>query len=77
MTWDYTNSQVYLYMQGYVQKALKMFQHIRKKQKNQPFLHTSINYGAKKQYAKQESTAPPVNPKEKKFIQQVCGKFLF
>ena len=28
-------------------------------------------------YAKQDSTAPPINPMEKKFIQKVCGKFLF
>ena len=29
------------------------------------------------QYAKNESTAQPVDAKTKKFIQQVCGKFLF
>jgi hypothetical protein len=29
------------------------------------------------QYAKQDSTAPPVNPAEKKFIQKVCSKFFF
>jgi hypothetical protein len=37
----------------------------------------TIKYGAKKQYAAQESTAPPLDAKGKKFIQQVCGKFLF
>ena len=31
----------------------------------------------KKQYATKESTAPPVDKQTKKFIQQVCGKFLF
>jgi hypothetical protein len=77
MAWDYEKGQVHLYMPGYVQRALKLFQHIRKKKQNQPFPHTAIKYGAKIQYAKQESTAPPVNPTEKKFIQKVCGKFLF
>jgi hypothetical protein len=64
-------------MPGYVQRALKLFHHIRKKMQNQPFPHTAIKYGASIQYAKQESKAPPVNPTEKKFIQKVCGKFLF
>ena len=31
---------------------------------------------AKQQYAKQESTAPPLNATGKKFIQKLCGKFL-
>ena len=52
----------------------------RPTQETEPTLypHTPIKYGAKKQYAKQESTAPPATPQqEKKFIQQVAGKFLF
>jgi hypothetical protein len=64
-------------MPGYVQKALKLFQHICKKTQNQPFPHTPIKYGATIQYTKQESTASPINPTEKKFIQKLCGKFLF
>jgi len=67
MAWDYEKGRVHLYMPGYVQRALKLFQHIiRTKTQNQPFPHTAIKYGAKIQYAKQESTAPPVNPAEKK-----------
>jgi hypothetical protein len=78
MAWDYGKGRVHLYMPGYVQRALKLFQHIiRTKTQNQPFPHTAIKYGAKIQYAKQESTAPPVNPAEKKISQKVCGKFLF
>jgi hypothetical protein len=77
MAWDYEKGRVHLYMPGYVQRALKLFQHIRTKTQHQPFPHTAIKYGAKIQYAKQESTAPPVNPTEKKFIQKLCGKFLF
>jgi hypothetical protein len=77
MAWDYKKGQVHIYMPGYVQKALKLFYHICKKTQNHPFPHTLIKYGAKIQYAKQESTASPVNSTEKKFIQKVCGKFLF
>merc|ERR1712086_810158 len=43
----------------------------------QPFPTVLIKYGAKKQYATQESKAPLLDAKGKKFIQQVCGKFLF
>ena len=64
-------------MPRYVQKALQQFQHKLAKKQNQPFPHTPIQYGAKRQYAKGKSTSPPLNPKDKKIIQQVCGKFLF
>ena len=77
LKWDYTKQQVHLHMPGYVQKALKQFQHKLREKQNQPFPHTPIKYGAKKQYAKEESNAPPVDKQKKKFIQQVCGKFLF
>ena len=50
--------------------------HTNEEANNQPSPHTTIKYGAKIQYAKQDSTAP-INPTEKKFIQKVCGKFLF
>jgi hypothetical protein len=79
LAWDYEKRkvQVHLYMPGYVRKAHKQFQHIFKKKQNQPFPHKEIIYGDKKQYATQESTAPPATKDEKKFIQKVCGKFLF
>ena len=47
------------------------------KKQNQPFPHTAIKYGAKIQYTKQDSMAPLINPTETKFIQKVCGNFLF
>ena len=64
-------------MPNYVQKALKQFQHKLQKKQHQPYPSVPIKYGAKKQYATQQSTAPPLDKKGKKFIQQVCGKFLF
>jgi hypothetical protein len=37
----------------------------------------TIQYGAKKQYATQKSETPLLDDEAKRFIQQVCGKFLF
>jgi hypothetical protein len=64
-------------MPNYVQKALKQFQHKAGKLQHVPYQSTPIQYGAKKQYAKQELEAPLLNDKAKIFVQQVCGKFLF
>jgi hypothetical protein len=36
-----------------------------------------IQYGEKQQFAMQESTTPLLDDNDRKFIQQVCGKFLF
>ena len=77
LLWDYHQQQVHLTMPGYVKKALTLFQHNVHKRQNAPYPMTEIKYGAKQQYAQQESTAPPLDEKGKKFIQQVCGKFLF
>ena len=77
LDWDYKRRQVHLSMPGYIQKALKQFQHIAPSKQQQPYPSASINYGAKKQYATQQSSAPLIDAKGKKFIQQVCGKFLF
>ena len=63
-------------MPGNVKKAPKKFQHVMKKEQQQPFSCTPITYGAKKYYATQESTSPPLDKIGKKFIQQVCGKNL-
>jgi hypothetical protein len=65
-------------MPGYVAKALKQFQHTAPKSKQDaPFPSARIIYGAKKQYATESSKAPLLDKTEKKFIQKVCGKFLF
>ena len=78
LDWDYVQRRVHLSMPGYVAKALKQFQHQAPTvRQDQPFPSATIKYGARKQYAMQESTAPPLDKKGKRFIQQVCGKFLF
>ena len=64
-------------MPNNVTKALKQIKHESKRKQDAPYPAAPITYGAKKQYATQYSTAPPLDKKGKRFIQQVCGKFLF
>ena len=65
-------------MPGYVQKALKQFGHVKpQRRQDSPFPYTEPTYGAKKQYAKETATSPRLDKRGKRFIQQVCGKFLF
>eukprot|EP00804_Cyclotella_cryptica_P008100 CCRYP_004591-RA/>CCRYP_004591-RA protein AED:0.17 eAED:0.17 QI:0/0/0/1/0/0/4/0/815 len=75
--WDYINRKVHLSMPGYKDKALKQFQHRKATTQHSPFQCKPIKYVAKKQFAIQPSTAAPLNKADKKFIQQVCGKFLY
>ena len=77
LDWNYKRKQVHLSLLGYTEKALKQFNHTKKKNQNQPYPNAPIVYGAKKQYATQPSTAPLLDKKGKKFIQQVYGNFLF
>ena len=77
LDWDYKRRQVHLSMPGYIKAALVQFQHKLRKKRHSPFQSAPIQYGAKAQYATTASTAEPVDAKTKKFIQQVCGKFLF
>jgi hypothetical protein len=72
LEWDYTRHQFHPSMPGYIKKALKLFQHDIRKQQQQLFPTVPLHYGPKKQYATQESKAPCLDAKGKKFIQQVC-----
>ena len=64
-------------MPGYTKKYLKQFKHERRKLQHQPYPSAIIKYGAKTQYATAQSSSPQLDKHGKKFIQQVCGKFLF
>jgi hypothetical protein len=70
-------TQVHLSMPNYVKKALEQFQHIAGTLQQSPYPSVPIQYGAKKQYATAESTAPLLDARSKRFIQQFCGKFVF
>jgi hypothetical protein len=77
LDWDYNRRRVHLSMPNYVRKALKLFQHNVRKEQHAPHPCAPIIYGAKVQYAKPAEKSKSVDAKTKKFIQQVCGKFLF
>ncbi len=77
LDWDCNKHQVDLSMPNYMQKALKQFQHKAGNLQHAQYQSAPIQYGAKKQYATQESMAPLLDDKAKRFLQQVCSKFLF
>ena len=77
LDWDYKQRQVQLSIPGYVKKALKQLCHKMKQQQYSPYPCATIKYGATKQYATTELTAPPLDAQGKRFIQQLCGKFLY
>ena len=59
------------------QQSTKTVQPYKKENQNQLYPNAPIIYAAKKQYVTQPSTAPLLDKKGKKFIQKVCGNFLF
>ena len=77
LDWDYKRRQVYLSMPNYVKKGLEQFQHKLKKKQHQPFPSAKRMYGANKEYATKQSSAPLLDKEGNKFIQKGCGKFLF
>ena len=77
LKWDYTNRDLYCSMDGYIESALKQFQHSIPKQKYiAPSKMAPRDYGAKVQLVK-EDTSAPLTAKQKTFIQQVTGKLLY
>ena len=77
LRWVYTHHKVHLFMPGYIKKALTIFKHSHSKPEYQQFPRTPIKYGCTKLYAKSPSSAPTLAKKDKRIIQQVCGKFLY
>ncbi|KAL7523648.1 hypothetical protein ACHAXR_000266, partial [Thalassiosira sp. AJA248-18] len=78
LDWDYEKREVHLSMPGYVHEALQRFKHqIPKKEQNQPHRHVIPTYGTKIQYANAADSTRLLDKKEKKFVQQVVGTFLY
>jgi hypothetical protein len=76
--WNYNRQRVHLSMPNYVNRALAQFQHTPpQKQQDHPYPHVKPMYGAKKQYSQVEDNFPTLNKAGKKFIQEVCGVFLY
>jgi hypothetical protein len=76
--WDYVNRTATLSMPGYVKEALLEFQHESTNgvKFNSPSPYTPPVYGKKQQMTKLDQTNP-INKKETKIYQKVCGKFLY
>eukprot|EP00804_Cyclotella_cryptica_P013561 CCRYP_012917-RA/>CCRYP_012917-RA protein AED:0.40 eAED:0.40 QI:0/-1/0/1/-1/1/1/0/288 len=78
LDWDYAKCRVHLSMPGYVDKAIRQFQHSKPKAPQHAlFPTTPIKYDARIQSTKEPSMLSLLDQKGTKFIQQVCGKFLF
>lgn len=66
LEWDYKRRQVHLFMQKYVQKVLKHFQHeCPTKPQHVPHPHEIPVYGQTKQCAKEEDKSRPLTKGEK------------
>jgi hypothetical protein len=75
--WDYNGGKIHLLMPNYVNKALAQFQHTPPQtRQDQPYPHVKPTYGAKKQYSQVEDNTN-LDKAGKKFIQEVCGVFLY
>ena len=65
-------------MPNYVAKALRRFRHRPPtKLEHQPYPHVRPTYGALTQYTKEEDHLQPMDKAGKKYIQEVCGVFLY
>jgi hypothetical protein len=77
LKWDYNKRTVDLSMPGYIEKALLKFQHAKPdKPVNAPYKHTPIIYGAKQQYAV-EDTSPRLSDKAITRVQNIVGTLLY
>ncbi len=78
MDWDYNGRRVHVSMLDYIPEPLTHFQHrAPSKPQHQPYPHIKPNYGAKAQYMEDMDTSALLPPKDKKFIQEVIGTFLY
>jgi hypothetical protein len=78
LDWDYDRREVHLSMPGYVHEALQRFQHaMPRRLQHQPHPNVEPSYGTKIQYANAADSSRPLTPKEKTFVQQVLGTFLY
>ena len=77
LDWDYKKGEVHLSMEPYLQKALRQFDNlVPKKRQNSPYPHIEPKYGAKLQFAEYDDS-PVVGKEEQTHVQKVNGKFLW
>ena len=65
-------------MPGYIKEARQCFNHLMPaKLQDSPYPHTPPKYGAKIQYADEQDTSQLLYKEGKRYIQRVCGTFLY
>ena len=76
--WDYDNGTVDISMPGYIEKALKRFQHPTPDEpEDAPAAWEAPKYGAKVQFADLPDNSRKLTPPECKRVQEVSGTLLF
>ncbi len=77
LTWDYKQHHVNCSMPGYINKALKKYQHpMPTAPQNAPYIAAPIQYGAKVQRVDINTTSP-LSPTELKRVQDIVGTLLY
>ncbi|KAL7479589.1 hypothetical protein ACHAW6_005315 [Cyclotella cf. meneghiniana] len=77
LAWDYNNNTVALSMLGYIDKALRHFQHVPPMQpRHVPYKSAPIQFGGSLQFPLTD-TAASLTPPQIKHIQQIVGTLLY
>jgi len=78
LNWDYQNCTVDLSMPGYIDQALKCFQHPQPRQpEHAPHAWQKPTYGAKTQFAPEPDATPALDAADTKCVQEVIGVLLY
>jgi hypothetical protein len=78
LNWDYKAQSVDLSMPGYVEKALREFQHVEPtKAEHQPHRNNEPQYGVKLQLTDPIDTAAPLTESQNTLLQKITGKNLY
>ena len=78
LEWDHVHRTATLSMPNYVRKALHIFQHIMRGEKEySPHICAPIQYGHKIEYTDPLDASEYLSEKETNLVQQVCGTFLY
>ena len=78
LKWNYAERYVDCKMPGYVKKRLVKFGHEPpQRPQHCPYTPNPIKYGRKSQETTPEDDSPILGKKEKKYIQEVIGSFLY
>ena len=76
--WDYPNHTVDISIPGYIERSLQRFQHPPPtRPQHSPHAWQKPTYGAKTQFAPEPDTAPALDAKDTKHVQEVLGTLLF